>query len=54
MDRNNKKMIGDDMVISYKVGTNFIKYPVKSMVYNYIVIEWKRVIQVESSLLIRT
>jgi len=25
LDRNNKKMIGDDMVISYKVDTNFIK-----------------------------
>jgi len=25
LDRNDKKMIGDDMLISYKVDTNFIK-----------------------------
>ena len=31
LDRNNKKMIGDDMVISYKVDSNFKKYNVKSI-----------------------
>ena len=40
LDRNNKKMIGDDMVISYKVDTNFIKTLVKSISNNYVVIEW--------------
>ena len=30
LDKNNKEMIGDDMVISYKVNTNFIKKIVKS------------------------
>ena len=31
LDKNNKEMIGDDMVISYKVHTNFIKKTVKSI-----------------------
>ena len=41
LDKNYKKMIGDDMVISYKVDTNFIKKIVKSISYNYVVIEWE-------------
>ena len=41
LDRNNKKMIGDDMVISYKVDTNFIKTLVKSISHNHVVIEWE-------------
>ena len=41
LDRNNKKMIGDDMVISYKVDTNLIKTLVKSISYNHVVIEWE-------------
>tara|TARA_B110000438_G_scaffold159144_1_gene152348 strand:+ start:181 stop:285 length:105 start_codon:yes stop_codon:yes gene_type:complete len=34
-------MIGDDMVISYKVDTNFIKKIVKSISYNHVFIEWE-------------
>ena len=41
LDKNYKKMIGDDMVISYKVHTNFIKKTVKSIPYNHIFIEWE-------------
>jgi hypothetical protein len=41
LDRNNKKMIGDDMVISYKVDTNYLKIPVKSICYTHVVIEWE-------------
>ena len=41
LDKNNKKMIGDDMVISYKVDTNFIKTLVKSISHNHVVIEWE-------------
>ena len=32
-------MIGDDMVISYKVDTNFIKKTVKLISYNHVIIE---------------
>jgi hypothetical protein len=41
LDKNNKKMIGDDMVISYKVDTNFIQYLDKSIPYNHVFIEWE-------------
>ena len=41
LDKNNKEMIGDDMVISYKVNTNFIKKIFKSISYNHVVIEWE-------------
>jgi hypothetical protein len=30
-----------EMVISYKVDTNFKKYDVKSMVYKHVFIEWE-------------
>jgi hypothetical protein len=29
LDKNNKKMIGDDIVISCKVDTNYFKNPLK-------------------------
>ena len=32
-------MIGDDMVISYKTGANFIKYLVKLITYKYVLME---------------
>ena len=41
LGKNNKEMIGDDMVISYKVDTNFIKTLVKSIPYNHVFIEWE-------------
>ena len=41
LDRNNKKKIDDDMVISYKVHTNFIKNLFKSIPYYHVVIEWE-------------
>ena len=34
-------MIGDDMVISYKDDANFIKYLVKLITYNYVLMEWE-------------
>ena len=33
-------MIGDDMVILYKVDTNFKNYPFKTMIYNHFFSEW--------------
>jgi hypothetical protein len=39
--KNNKEMIGDDMVISYKADTNFIKYLVKLITYKYVLMEWE-------------
>lgn len=34
-------MIDDDMVISYKTDTNFIKYLVKLIIYKYVLMEWE-------------
>ncbi|SVB91898.1 uncharacterized protein METZ01_LOCUS244752 [marine metagenome] len=39
LGKNNKEMIGDDMVISYKADTNFIKYLVKLITYNHVLME---------------
>jgi hypothetical protein len=41
LGKNNKEMIGDDMVISYKADTNFIKYLVKLITYNYVLMKWE-------------
>jgi len=41
LGKNNKEMIGDDMVISYKADTNFIKYLVKLITYKYVLMEWE-------------
>ena len=35
LDKNNKKMIGNDMVISYKVDTNYLKNIVKSREFGF-------------------
>jgi len=35
------KMIIDDTLFLYKLDTNFKKYIVKSMTYNYVSIEWE-------------
>ena len=33
-------MIGNDMVISYKEDTKFIRYLVKLITYNHVLMEW--------------
>ena len=35
-------MIIDDTIFSYKLDTNFKKYIVKSMTYNFVSIEWEQ------------
>jgi len=39
LGKNSKEMIGDDMISSYKANTNFIKYLLKLITYNYVLME---------------
>jgi hypothetical protein len=41
LDKNNKEIIGVDMVISYKADANFIRYLVKLITYNNALMEWE-------------
>ncbi len=41
LDKNNKEMIGDDMVISYKVDTNFFEIPLNKGFQSGKPIEWE-------------